>query len=151
MLQESYKKFQNSECNCKGAAPLNDTDKKEENILDDFPVTSIEKLEEVENKIASSKDYESKIITRLSLIGGHKVDQIVKSILTRVFSDKVTVTFNWLRKKNKQAFSELRLAKIILQSIRKTVSGTAFSDKDIIDSIKNWLRHAKARSENKKK
>ncbi|KAK4882599.1 hypothetical protein RN001_005918 [Aquatica leii] len=47
------------------------------------------------------------------------------------------------------AFWELRVTKNILQSIRRNVNGRAFLEKDIIDSIKNWLRHAKARFENK--
>lgn len=52
--------------------------------------------------------------TKLSLIGGSSVKEIVKRIIYRCFTNNMGKKFTWERTNKKRKFKELLISKIIL-------------------------------------
>ncbi|XP_031354970.1 uncharacterized protein LOC116179333 [Photinus pyralis] len=101
--------------------------------------------------ILDKNEYKNRLITTFSRIGGHKVEEITKLILRKLFVDDLARQYSWMGAKKKLVFSNLKLSDVILKAVRKNTVGKNSTEKDIIDSIKNWLRHADARSKNQKR
>ncbi|CAG9773369.1 unnamed protein product [Ceutorhynchus assimilis] len=104
-------------------------------------------------QILNSVDERKKMVTYLAKIGGHDINTIVKNILKALFTDFVASMYNWEGKKNKKMLSSLNnIVECIKEASMKSPNrSTKVTNQDIIDSIKNWLRHASARLNNSQK
>ncbi|KAK9686192.1 protein of unknown function (DUF4806) [Popillia japonica] len=111
-----------------------------------LPLQKQEDVAFVEAMVQAEPEFKSYLILYCSRIGGCKTDEITKLILKKLFSDNVAALYSWLGAKQKRIFSHLTLAEIILYSVRANNKNA--TDKDITDSIKNWLRHAATRQKN---
>nr|CAI5853474.1 unnamed protein product [Callosobruchus analis] len=93
---------------------------------------------------------EHSFINYFAKIGGYKVNEIVKLILRKLMSNYLASLFSWQGKKQKKAFCCLSVAEVIINAVRSNRTAADATEKEIIDSIKNWLRHAPTRENNSK-
>ncbi|KAK4886654.1 hypothetical protein RN001_002925 [Aquatica leii] len=119
-------------------------------IKSTFPRQNNKDLAEVEAKLQAGPEFKGNLIRYYSSIGGHKVDEIVKLILRKLFSNQLASQYSWLRAKKKRVFSNLILAEVILSSLNANCAAANAKEKDIINRIKNWLRHASTKDKNNK-
>ncbi|KAF5300315.1 hypothetical protein FQA39_LY11172 [Lamprigera yunnana] len=130
----------------------NETSKQyEEFISNIFPLQNEEDLVVVEVKLEEEPGFKVKLNQYCCRIGGHKTDEITKLMLRRLFSDKLASLYSWLGAKKKKVFCHLQLANVIINSVCTANKNTAnCTEKDVVDSIKNWLRHASTRDKKNK-
>nr|CAI5837129.1 unnamed protein product [Callosobruchus analis] len=94
--------------------------------MQDYPLTTMAALTCAEKKLSDTTYYQY-LKVKLGQIGGYKLDEIVKLILKRRFDDQLAAQFT---------------------ATRVNALASNASDQEIVDCIKNWSRHASARSKN---
>ncbi|VEN56569.1 unnamed protein product, partial [Callosobruchus maculatus] len=117
--------------------------------MEDYPLRTMDALMCAEKKLVDDTTYYNNLKTKLGLIGGYKLDEIVKLILRRLFDDQLAAEFSWLGAKKKKIFSNLKHADVVFAATRANPKAANATDQEIVDCIKNWLRHASARSKNR--
>uniref|UniRef100_A0A2S2NHT5 DUF4806 domain-containing protein n=1 Tax=Schizaphis graminum TaxID=13262 RepID=A0A2S2NHT5_SCHGA len=126
---------------------LNDT--YDTNILEIFPLQYEQDLQNVEIKLKKDEIYKSSMLTALSKMGGSKTDEATKYILKKIYSDKLAMCYSWMGGKGKKVLSTMILPKIIIEVVQKRINNC--TEIDVVNSIKNWLRHANQRNLNRLK
>eukprot|EP00102_Acyrthosiphon_pisum_P022409 XP_016659619.1 PREDICTED: uncharacterized protein LOC107883659 [Acyrthosiphon pisum] len=116
------------------------------NILDNFPLKIELDLQNVEIKLKNDEIYKSNMLTALSKMGGSKTDESTKYILKKIYSDQLAMCYSWMGGKGKKVLSTMLLPKIIIEVVQKRIQNS--TEIDIVNSIKNWLRHAYQRNLN---
>ncbi|XP_031353719.1 uncharacterized protein LOC116178377 [Photinus pyralis] len=120
----------------------------EEIIKNQFPLQLEADLQNMERQLTENPDLKKFMVSYCSSFGGHKVDEVTKIILKKLLSNKLAGNYSWLGAKKKMSFSGLQIAEVILSAVKRNKSLVGATEKDVIDSIKNWLRHAAARYSN---
>ncbi|XP_012217147.1 uncharacterized protein [Linepithema humile] len=112
--------------------------------IERLPVKSDNELQEIE-KILENKPIFYNVATELSKIGGNNLQIIVKQVMYRILTPKVGRKYNWGKRKQKLAFRDLFLAKLVLISVRFTMMKRYVNiiDDEIIICIRDWLSEAK--------
>ncbi|KAF5298804.1 hypothetical protein FQA39_LY11693 [Lamprigera yunnana] len=139
----------------------NETSKQyEEFISNIFPLQNEEDLVVVEVKLEEEPGFKVKLFTisisvfrigTVAVLAVTKPTKITKLMLRRLFSDKLASLYSWLGAKKKKVFCHLQLANVIINSVCTANKNTAnCTEKDVVDSIKNWLRHASTRDKKNK-
>ncbi|CAH0547042.1 unnamed protein product [Brassicogethes aeneus] len=123
-------------------------------IEENLPIKSTEELEAWERKLAS-KEEQKKMVAFLTKVGGRDTNStvycsVVKNIVRKVLTDSVAAQFNWEGKKGKKMLSSLIISECIKKAAALSHNVKSTTEQDIINAIKNWLRHATARLNNKK-
>ncbi|KAK4873019.1 hypothetical protein RN001_015048 [Aquatica leii] len=104
-------------------------------IKSTFPLQNNKDLAEAEAKLQAGLEFKRNLIRYCSSIGGRKVDEIVKLILRKLFSNQLASQYSWLGAKKKRVFSNLILAEVILSSVNANCAAANAKEKDIIDFV----------------
>ncbi|KAF5282061.1 hypothetical protein FQA39_LY00585 [Lamprigera yunnana] len=129
----------------------NETSKQYEEFISNISPLQNEDLVVVEVKLEEEPGFKVKLNQYCCRIGGHKTDEITKLMLRRLFSDKLASLYSWLGAKKKKVFCHIQLANVIINSVCTANKNTAnCTEKDVVDSIKNWLCHASTRDKKNK-
>ncbi|XP_064463675.1 uncharacterized protein LOC135374669 [Ornithodoros turicata] len=83
------------------------------------------------------------LVRYLSSIGGVSPESCTRRILRTLMSDRVAAEFSWQGKKGKHSFCNLNVSRCIIAAVKST---RKCSDYTIESAIKDWLRHAPART-----
>ncbi|XP_064487635.1 uncharacterized protein LOC135399824 [Ornithodoros turicata] len=83
------------------------------------------------------------LVRYLSSIGGVSPESCTRRILRTLMSDRVAAEFSWQGKKGKHSFCNLNVSRRIIAAVKST---RKCSDYTIESAIKDWLRHAPART-----
>ncbi|XP_067210208.1 uncharacterized protein [Linepithema humile] len=114
-----------------------------EHLMDNFPIDTIEDLEQFEKSLIEGSINRKELIKQLSQIGGNDVRGVTYNLLRKLMSDKLASKFSYVGGKKKQVFYDLQLRKIIFSVVRNQFAET--TDHYIAEPIKSWLRHANER------
>eukprot|EP00102_Acyrthosiphon_pisum_P021206 XP_016658416.1 PREDICTED: uncharacterized protein LOC107883263 [Acyrthosiphon pisum] len=114
------------------------------NVLENFTLQYEQDLQNVEIKLKNDDIYKSNMLTALSKMGGSKTDEATKYILKKIYADKLAMCYSWMGGKGKKVLSTMILPKIIIEVALKRINNC--TEIDIVNSIKNWLRHAYQRN-----
>jgi len=115
-----------------------------------FPLQTAAQLAEIE-EILKHRDSQHNAAIRayIKSIGGRNVDDAVKRILYKTFSNKLAEKYNWEGRRGKEPLHKLELMKVIFRSILYNIPD---SDQGKIQRrIMEWFRHSKARHQNEEK
>ncbi|XP_031358176.1 uncharacterized protein LOC116182236 isoform X1 [Photinus pyralis] len=132
---------------------LQDNDKNEEKhdnfeeIIRKFPLDTELDLRNMEVYLLNNPDFKKYLINYCSRLGGLKIDQITKIMLRKLISNKLAANYSWLGAKKKQSFN-LLIAEVILCAVKQNKLIGETTEKEMIDSVKNWLKHAHVRYTN---
>ncbi|CAH1130060.1 unnamed protein product [Ceutorhynchus assimilis] len=86
-----------------------------------------------------------KMIKYLSRVGGSDVPEIVKRLMYKLLTNEVGNLFSWDGAKGKRKFKCLKLANVILDTVRANNHTKNATEADIIVYIKKWLVRSKDR------
>lgn len=116
------------------------------NLPDDLklPCQSQEDIAKLEQWLAIPEN-EAVLKTRLSLVGGKKVQNIVRRILEKLFTNQLAVNYNWTGKNNKNPLKDLRCVKVLCGAVRQNKYTAYAKDDEIRDTITSWFRYTKDR------
>ncbi|KAI5713002.1 uncharacterized protein LOC113468633 isoform X2 [Diaphorina citri] len=119
--------------------------------LEHFPIKSCQELDQVE-KLLETENSES-LVNHLSLISGSNLNHVVRNTIKQVFLDNVLVHFSWTGSHgHKRSFKELRICKIICESVQKNTLGQTIDNNLSIEKpICLFLAQAKHRLESKRR
>lgn len=109
-----------------------------------LPLDSVENLMAVEDCLTDERVREN-LIGKIAQIGGSSLGNCVRRMLSKLLTNEVAACFSWLESKGKNPFSPLKISSILFSAIRRNPASSMWSDRDIENVIKDWLRHAKAR------
>ncbi|KAF5300241.1 hypothetical protein FQR65_LT09195 [Abscondita terminalis] len=117
-----------------------------------FPfLTPMLKKEDVAKSIMSAQRRNVIEAQELSLIGGDSVQDMTKTLMYRIFTNQLGVSYTWEGLKNKNCLKITKLAQVMITAIRLNVKIANAAEMDIIKVIKAWLLRAKERLDNSKK
>ncbi|KAG8173950.1 hypothetical protein JTE90_027181 [Oedothorax gibbosus] len=111
----------------------------------DLPLQSEEQVDELDSKLMDTEFYNG-LVKSLQIIGGINFENCVRRIMRKLMTDDLATGFSWGGCKGKRPFGDLTMSKAVFDAVRKNAVFQGKSDADIEYVIKNWLRHAKARS-----
>ncbi|XP_050316151.1 uncharacterized protein LOC126750552 isoform X2 [Anthonomus grandis grandis] len=122
-----------------------------EDFINLFPL-DMEKLNTLENVLLNQNEMK-KLTKYLSRVGGSDVSEIVKRLMYKIFTNELGTLFSWDGAKGKLKFKNLRIATVILDTVRNNPSTKDSTEADVIIHVKKWLVRAKERIhlENKQK
>ena len=107
-----------------------------------FPLNSLEDLEELENILKNEEDFEVGV-NELANFGGSNNYNFVKRTLSSLITNDVALLFSWLGRKGKKDFHNLILARLIICAAEK--SRMSDGRKETETSIQAWLKRASDR------
>ncbi|KAJ8389867.1 hypothetical protein AAFF_G00113360 [Aldrovandia affinis] len=110
----------------------------------ELPIRSMEHLDEVERRLGEPRE-QTRMISRLSVLGGTTVDVVVRNIMTTVLSVGVACLLNWAGHGHKRSFRVTRLQEVLFRAFRSNPVGRDTTHKQFADVIKKWLRYAPGR------
>ncbi|KAK5641982.1 hypothetical protein RI129_008149 [Pyrocoelia pectoralis] len=117
-------------------------------IFKTMPFNSEEQIDRIENL----SDLQLQMLAQeLSLIGGETVKQTTKTLMYRVFSNKLGSSYTWEGLKTKHVFKTLKIAQVVIKAVRLNPKTENVSELEIIKNIKSWLLRAKERHINSEK
>ena len=107
-----------------------------------FPLNSLEDLEEMEDILKNEEDFEDGV-NELANFGGSDNYNFVKRTLSSLITNDVALLFSWLGRKGKRDFHNLTLARLIICAAEK--SRMSDGRKETETSIQAWLKRASDR------
>lgn len=107
-----------------------------------IPIKNDLELTAFEDWLMNDSNYRI-VLSELTRIGGKSLGQNIRRVLYRVLTDEVALMYSWDGAKEKKALKNLRLAKVILDSMKFQYK--VANESDIIGVIKYWLVKAKER------
>ncbi|KAG8228128.1 hypothetical protein J437_LFUL000130 [Ladona fulva] len=112
-------------------------------LLNEFPLDSVEGLERIETRLEADQSFQKCLISALMTLGGVDVKSSTLNLLKKLMTNNLASKYSWLGLKKKRVFFSLRLNTVIKLCVRNRHS-TA-TDEDVSTITKNWLRLAKLR------
>lgn len=113
-----------------------------------FPLTNEDQLMKIENKVTTDNEFQMHLIYELSKLGGLSVDEHVSRILYKLLTNELACKYNWSGgKQKKKPFYNLALVDMINKAVLNNRKLKNVTHRDIQDSIKNWLRRCKEKSQ----
>ncbi|XP_043472943.1 uncharacterized protein LOC122505411 [Leptopilina heterotoma] len=106
-----------------------------------LPVKSLDVLQNIEDSLTLA-DFRNDMVSLFSGFGGRHVKETTYTIMKMAFTNSIGSLFNWSGQKEKLNFSGLQLTSVILETVRQVCK---VKEIEVIDAIKDWLRHAPAR------
>ncbi|XP_050516945.1 uncharacterized protein LOC126891722 [Diabrotica virgifera virgifera] len=113
-----------------------------ERISIELPVDSEEKLENLEQFLASTENYKS-LVQYFAKMGGINLCDFVKRCLGPIMSDSMAMAYSFIGRKGKLNFSKLQLSKAVIESSERT--GLQKTRKETEYAVALWLRKSKER------
>ncbi|XP_071574735.1 uncharacterized protein [Temnothorax nylanderi] len=103
-------------------------------ILDEFPITNLDDLKEIEHRLKKDETFYSEVVNALHLsVMGESVQKKVNSVLRMVLDDKLASLFNWKGQRGtKLKLSKRRITKVMIDAVTKefpTINETMFGRK----------------------
>uniref|UniRef100_A0A3B1ILR1 Uncharacterized LOC111193929 n=1 Tax=Astyanax mexicanus TaxID=7994 RepID=A0A3B1ILR1_ASTMX len=111
-----------------------------------FPLTSPEDIRRVED-LLKDQGQEKALKLYLASFGGSRPTDIIRRVMSHVMTDSFAVTYNWMGRGDKQAFSQLKLTTVIKAAAKTHQITEAESEA----CIKNWLKYSGDRSGGRKR
>ncbi|XP_067247700.1 uncharacterized protein si:dkey-65l23.2 [Chanodichthys erythropterus] len=105
-----------------------------------FPLQSNEDFDALERMDETEKN--RLVCLRYTLVGGHKLDETVRKMLSYIFTNKLASSFNWAGRGEKRSFEASNLSKIMFRALRSTPQGKEASKAEFSEAVKKWLRYA---------
>ncbi|XP_064614191.1 uncharacterized protein LOC135477907 [Liolophura sinensis] len=117
-------------------------------VMDTFPIKSMEELDGMENKI-EDKEIAKSLVNQLSLIGGSNLKEATRRVMSQTISHNVALNLNWAGRKGwkgqqtepKRAFGGLRLCAAMKKAMLKNVAFKTTEDQ-VEREMMIWLRNA---------
>ncbi|XP_016658364.1 uncharacterized protein LOC100571960 [Acyrthosiphon pisum] len=98
------------------------------------------------NLLSEDLDYTNKLVTAFIFASeGKTITKITNSLLRTVISDDLAKEYSWKGQKNKNAFKDLTISKIIIDAVFKKFSNIQDCKQEIKRSIMTWLAQAPTR------
>ncbi|XP_060565983.1 uncharacterized protein LOC132725006 [Ruditapes philippinarum] len=113
-----------------------------------FPIESIEELDELEKELAVAS-VEASVVYNFSLYSGKNTADTVRRILKRTMKSQLAEKFNWYGKKGKKEFGKLKLAAVIYKAVKKTLKNV--TEAEVEGIVREWLRTASDREGGRKR
>ncbi|KAJ8939912.1 hypothetical protein NQ314_010951 [Rhamnusium bicolor] len=116
-----------------------------------FPMKSLEEFQQLESKLGDENSQMTKyMVSRLAAVGGSGLESHTRRILKFLITNEIACSFNWKRR-NKIAFENTRIMAIIYEAAKLNFPVSERNDLVVANSVKDWLKYAKARLSEKKK
>ncbi|XP_029347054.1 uncharacterized protein LOC115034396 [Acyrthosiphon pisum] len=113
-------------------------------FISNWPLSDIDNLLSMEQKIKSDQNFRKQVVCELSRIGGKSLQNMIYKIMKRVFDDGILIQYTYYGLRNKENFSLLAINRAIFDAIKRSKFKNA-SDDEIITTIGKWLTSAKSR------
>ncbi|XP_055837958.1 uncharacterized protein LOC129911062 isoform X2 [Episyrphus balteatus] len=114
----------------------------EELQLDEiFPLTSVQQIEEIEEKLHQNAAFKKKLVRKLSSYGGANGMKTIRTICKCIFTDPLLAEHSWLGTNAKKSFSQYKfLYKTILEAVRSRYP--TYSEAEGASFFKGFLKQA---------
>ncbi|KAF0746053.1 Uncharacterized protein FWK35_00019496, partial [Aphis craccivora] len=116
----------------------NNVSQLDDDFLTIFPISNIDCLKNIEEKIKNYEEFKLKLNNLVMFIDGRDVKNFVKRTATRLFSNDLSSKCSWYGHKN-----NFKLQNLGIINIMKEISKHYFKNTDIVfeTKIKEWFRH----------
>ncbi|KFM73494.1 hypothetical protein X975_07201, partial [Stegodyphus mimosarum] len=116
-----------------------------DNYLKMLPIKTLEDLDLWED-ILSDDDSFQNLVHALANKGGQTVEQTTRRILSDLFTDEVSSKINWAGRGEKQSFKTFKSCALIYKAVRSNPSNSSATEKQMEETIKQWLKAAPLRA-----
>ncbi|KAM9408455.1 uncharacterized protein KZ484_000688 [Pholidichthys leucotaenia] len=106
-----------------------------------LPLTTVEQVDELEERLSRDSAFVSVLENHLGLIGGTDVKETTRRILTAGLAPEVQRKFVLMGSQTKRKFDELKLKKVICNAVRRNAL-TKTTDAEIRAEVKTFLQTA---------
>ncbi|XP_046405820.1 uncharacterized protein LOC124170856 isoform X2 [Ischnura elegans] len=110
-----------------------------------LPCDSYDEVMKIEEFLKDDGDDVTDFEHWLSLVGGKKVEHIVRRMLERLFTNRIAAEYNWTGKNSKYPLKDLKLIKVIYRAVRRNHKTLDVTDDEINTICSNWFRFTKDR------
>ncbi|XP_071652237.1 uncharacterized protein [Temnothorax longispinosus] len=111
--------------------------------------TAERKCKRAEYSSDVNSDRSKQNMNQLAKIGGSSVQNFTQRALQMLITNDLASTYSWLGRRAKKTFNKLKLADLIIGSVKKSIPNS--TNKECEEAIQKWLRRAKERSNNNNK
>ncbi|XP_050960911.1 uncharacterized protein LOC127162145 [Labeo rohita] len=106
-----------------------------------LPLESLDNFDALERLLEDEAE-KNRLVCHLSLLGGHKLEDTVRRMLSHIFTNKLASVFNWAGRGQKRSFETSNLQKIMFCALRNTPQCKEASKQEFSEAVKKWLRYA---------
>ncbi|GFR32579.1 hypothetical protein TNCT_406631 [Trichonephila clavata] len=110
-----------------------------------LPLKTMKELNEFESLMSSSEHGIFCLTDTLYAVGGCSLENVVRRMLRKLFSDDVASEITLYGTKEKMSLLNLTIYKALSGAIQRTTFFQNRTEDEVEGIIKNWFRHAKAR------
>jgi hypothetical protein len=103
------------------------------------PLDNDSDVEALEEKLCD-QPFRKCMIHQLSLIGGSRLEDAVRRILSKLFTNKLALSYNWTGTGQKKSVSRLNVTSVIKRAVRANPVHKFATDAQIERVIKEWFR-----------
>ncbi|CAH1367295.1 unnamed protein product [Tenebrio molitor] len=90
------------------------------------------------------------MIARLASVGGSGIESLTRRILKFLISNEVAILYNW-KGRDKLSFEQTTVMNVIYEAAKVNFPSSEKNDLVVANSVKLWLKFAKARMMNSHK
>ncbi|XP_073694045.1 uncharacterized protein [Garra rufa] len=106
-----------------------------------LPLVSLEDFDALERLLEDDVE-KNRLICQLSLLGGQKLEDTVRRMLSNIFTNRLASFFNWAGRGQKRSFETSNLQKTMFRALRNTPQCKEASKQAFSEAVKKWLRYA---------
>ncbi|RXN32795.1 hypothetical protein ROHU_016037 [Labeo rohita] len=92
-----------------------------------LPLESLDNFDALERLLEDEAE-KNRLVCHLSLLGGHKLEDTVRRMLSHIFTNKLASVFNWAGRGQKRSFETSNLQKIMFWFLGSPVEDIRTSD-----------------------
>ncbi|KAM9328630.1 uncharacterized protein KZ484_020025 [Pholidichthys leucotaenia] len=107
-----------------------------------LPLTTVEQVDELEERLSRDSAFVNVLENHLGLIGGTDVKETTRRILTAGLAPEVQRKFVLMGSQTKRKFDELKLKKVICNAVRRNALTKKATDAEIRAEVKTFLQTA---------
>ncbi|KAJ3635645.1 hypothetical protein MTP99_008537 [Tenebrio molitor] len=115
-----------------------------------FPIQTLEEFQHFNIQLGHNGPLNDYMIARLASVGGSGIESLTRRILKFLISNEVAILYNW-KGRDKLSFEQTTVMNVIYEAAKVNFPSSEKNDLVVANSVKLWLKFAKARMMNSHK